>query len=146
MGKVNYLANEGRIDVSEIQCTGSGRERRVLLLLAGVILLSLADLLVTLMHLQSIGMVESNPLAAYLIQATDSPWALAAFKGLTVIVCVALLYKARHHLQGEIASWLAVSILVGVSVMWHYYAEANDHPDAVRIAQIINGDDWLMLD
>ena len=39
-------------------------------------------------------------------------------------VCVAVLYRARRHCQREVASWLALMILVGVAVMWHYYAQA----------------------
>ncbi len=122
------------------------RGRRVMVLLGAIVILSLADLAVTLGHLQSIGMAEANPVAAYLIRVTDSPWALVAFKVLTVAVCVALLYRARRHWQGEVASWLALSILVGVSVLWHYYAEAWDDANQVRLAQVVNGDDWLQFD
>ncbi len=124
----------------------SGRSRRVLMLIGGIIILSLADLLVTLLHLQSIGMVEGNPLAAYLIRTTGSACALAVFKGLTVAVCATLLYCTRRDIRGEIASWLALVILVGVLVMWHFYTQTTDNPEVVRIAQILHGEDWLILD
>lgn len=122
------------------------RPRRVILLLWAIVVLSLADLFVTLTHLQSIGMVEANPVAAFLIRSTGSPWALILFKAGTVAVCVMLLYRVRNHRQGELAAWLALVILVGVSVMWHYYSEASDAPETVRIARLIHGDQWLTLD
>lgn len=122
------------------------RPRRVLVLLAAIVVLSLADLAITLSHLRSTGMVEANPVAAFLIRHTGSAWALGLFKVGTVMACVLLLFRVRHHVQGEIASWLALFILVGVSVMWHYYAQASDDPQTVRIAHVLHGDDWLVLD
>jgi hypothetical protein len=134
-------------DVSAAAIDNRGaRVRRVTVLLWAIVILSLADLAVTIGHLQSVGMAEANPVAAYLIRVTDSPWALAAFKALTVAVCVALLYSARRHWQGEVASWLALTILVGVSILWHYYAEALDDANHVRLAQVVSGDDWLQFD
>ena len=123
-----------------------GRSRRVLALIVAIIMLSTIDLLITLFHLQSIGMLEVNPLAAYLIRTTGSAWALAAFKALTIAVCVTLLYCSRLDIRGEIASWLAMVILVWVLVMWHFYTQATENPEVVRIAQILHGDDWLILD
>ena len=100
----------------------------------------------TITHLQSIGMAEANPLAAFLVRSTGSVLALAVFKGITVAVCIMLLYRARRHVQGEIASWVALGILVGVSVLWHLYTEASTTPETIKIAQTLHGDDWLMLD
>lgn len=124
----------------------AGRSRRVLVLIGAIIILSTVDLLITLFHLQSIGMAEGNPLAAYLIRTTGSAWALAVFKGFTVVVCATLLYSTRRDIRGEIASWMAVVILVGVLVMWHFYTQATDNPEVVRIAQILHGENWLILD
>lgn len=134
------------IAVVQMDIRQAGRSRRVLVLISAIIILSTVDLLITLFHLQSIGMVEGNPLAAYLIRSTGSAWALALFKGLTVAVCVTLLYSTRQDMRGEIASWLALVILVGVLVMWHFYTQATDNPEVVRIAQFLNGEDWLILD
>ncbi len=116
------------------------------MLLAATVVLSLADLAVTITHLQSIGMAEANPLAAFLIRSTGSSLALAVFKCFTVAVFVMLLYRARNHVQGEIAAWLALFILVGVSIMWYLYTDTSTTPETVRIAQILHGDDWLMLE
>ena len=45
------------------------RSRRVILLIVGIVVLSLADLIVTLWHLTSVGMAEANPIAAWIIAA-----------------------------------------------------------------------------
>lgn len=124
----------------------TGRSRRVLGLIVAIIILSTVDLLITLFHLQSIGMLEVNPLAAYLIRSTGSAWALAAFKALTIAVCVTLLFCTRRDIRGEIASWLALVILIGVLVMWFFYSQATENPEVVRIARILHGEDWLILD
>ena len=138
-------SGEGIAAVQMDMCQ-AGRSRRVLVLIGVIILLSTVDLLITLFHLQSIGMAEGNPLAAYLIRTTGSAWALAVFKGLTVAVCTTLLYSARRDIRGEIASWLALAILAGVLVMWHFYSQEMDNLDMVRIAQNLQGEDWLVLD
>lgn len=111
-----------------------------------VILLSLADLIATTTHLQTIGMIEANPIAAFIIQSTGSAWSLAAFKGLSVLICVVLLYKVRDRVQGEVAAWFSVGILVLLLCYWGVYTEQivhaeqllASHPDA-------KPDQWMML-
>jgi len=99
------------------------RSRRVLVLLIAIVALSGADLAATIAH-QPIGMIESNPLAQYIIETTQSTSALAAFKMATVLVCVGLLYKLRCCRQGEVAAWTAVVILIALTVWW---GVASDH-------------------
>ncbi len=122
------------------------RSRRVILLLWGIVLLSLADLIMTLGHLKSIGMVEANPIAAWLIRNTQSPLALSAFKGLSVTVCVSLLYWARHRLAGEAAAWCAVAILTGLALFWHHYSAEIESPGEVKMVQVEHSGEWLYLD
>lgn len=55
-----------------------------MVLIVGIILLSLGDLAVTLIHLRSTGMMDANPIAGYFIRLTQSVSALAAHKMLTV--------------------------------------------------------------
>jgi len=135
-------------------CSGSGspearverRARRVLVLLAGVIVLSLADLVVTIGHLQTVGLIEANPIAAWLIRTTESPWVLSAYKCLTVGVCIALLYRLRRHRECEIAAWCAVGILVAMSLMWHSYSREIESPRELAAVQSAHRDVWLRLD
>ena len=102
----------------------SRRTRRVGFILSGVVLLSLADLLVTLWHLRGVGMYEANPIAVYLIRATNSPWLLAAFKGVTVAASVLVIYSLRRHWQAEIGAWCCAMILAVVMYSWCTYVEA----------------------
>ena len=109
----------------DVSVFGARRPMRVVVLLAGVVVLSLADLAITIAHLRGVGMIEVNPIAAYLIKTTGSSWALAAYKCATLAVCVALLYRARRHVIGEMACWLALAILAGLSVVWDSYTKTD---------------------
>jgi len=120
------------------------RPRRVVVLLVGIVVLSLADLIITLTHLTTVGMAEANPVARWVIQWTGSPVSLVLFKVATVGVCVVLLYRVRHHLQGEIAAWLALVILAGMSVMWFSYTAVYENPVDATVAQemLVHGN-WV---
>lgn len=124
----------------------AARTRRVSWLLAGVLLLSLTDLLVTIVHLRSVGMVEANPIAAFLIRSTNSAWVLSAYKLVTVGICLSLLYRLRRHVEAEMAAWCAIAILTGVLCQWYAFSEEIDTPLELRVAQAEFGDDWLRLD
>ncbi len=113
----------------------------------GVVVLSLADLLVTLLHLRSRGMMEANPIAAWIIGHTGSVSLLVAYKATTVGVCVGLLYRLRRHVEGEVAAWCAVMILAVVSFHWYQYTVEIDGLMDIELArQGAYGKDWLILD
>ena len=77
------------------------RPVRVTLLLCGVVLLSLADLYMTLVHLMSFGMIEANPLARG-IMAYGSPAALVVWKLVTVLTAVGILFYARRKASAKL--------------------------------------------
>jgi hypothetical protein len=114
------------------------RSRRVAVLVAGIILLSLADLVITIAYLRANFMFEANPIAAHLIRSTQSPWALAAFKMATVGICVFLLLKLRRYRAGEVAAWCAVGILAVMSVMWNRYAAIIDEPHIMMVQGLVD--------
>jgi len=123
------------------------RMRRVIVLLSGVVLLSIADLVITLTHLQTTGMMEANPIAAFLIRSTQSVWALASFKLFTMAICVSVLFVLRRRFEGELAAWVAVLILSGMCVQWHAYSSHFDDANEVVMAQAGNyGDGWLTIE
>jgi hypothetical protein len=110
------------------------RSERVIWLLAGVVVLSLADLFLTLTYLTSVGMSEGNPIAVWLLHSTNSVWPLAVYKMMTVAICVSLLYLHRRKRQSELASWCAMCILIALSIWWNQYSRyqpylplAEDH-------------------
>jgi len=133
-----------RIGISAIRVGLCHRPRRVILLVLGIVVLSVADLVVTLAYLRAHWMMEANPIAAYLISATHSPWPLVAYKAATVAICVALLYRVRHHVAGEVAAWCAVGILAGMSLMWRSYSAHFDNPEELLTVQMALSDDPRM--
>jgi hypothetical protein len=122
------------------------RVRRVIVLLGAIVVLSLADLIVTLGHLKSTGMIEANPIAAYLIRVTHSPWVLAEYKCLTVGICVTLLYRLRRRAWGEVGAWCAVGILTVMALLWHTYSTELQSHAKVGIVQAEENSQWLQLD
>ena len=100
----------------------ANRSERVTWLLFGIVMLSIADLVLTLSYLTTVGMSEGNPIAVWLLQATNSIWALAMYKAVTVTICVTLLYRTRFQRQSELAAWCAMLILVALSIWWNQYS------------------------
>jgi hypothetical protein len=125
----------------------STRARRMTILIFGIIALSFADLLVTITHLRTIGMIEANPIAAYLIERHGSIWVLSAYKLATMSVCVVILIYIRRYVLGEFAAWTSIAILAGMSVVWHLYATELDQPDSIQLVEAAQMDArWLFLD
>lgn len=125
---------------------GACRSRRMMILITSIIVLSIADLVVTVTHLRTIGMIEANPIAAYLIVTYQSAWVLAGYKLLTVGVCIVALYSIRERILGEVAAWASVCILVGMAVVWHLYAAELDQPEAYEMVKYASVDEqWLFL-
>ena len=126
---------------------GRDRSRRVVLLIVGIVVLSIGDLGVTLLHLKSSGMMEANPVAAWIIAHTGSGVLLTAYKALTVAICAGLLFRLRRHVEGEIGAWCALLILAAVSFQWYQYTREIDVLVDVELArQGAYGEDWLVLD
>ena len=111
------------------------RSRRVVLMVAGIVALSLADLVITLAFLSANSMMEANPIAMWLIEYTQSAWTLSAFKAASVGVCVAVLLRFRRHMAGELAAWCAVAILAVMAVMWREYSDHFDETHFMILAQ-----------
>ncbi len=99
------------------------RASRVLLLLGCILILSGADLLLTIFHIQHFGLAELNPIVIYLVESFQSLWVLAAFKLVTVCLCLGFLFSARHHVAGEFGAWLATIILTVVMMVWYDYSD-----------------------
>jgi len=122
------------------------RARRVVVLLIGIAVLSMADLVMTIAHLRTIGMIEVNPIARFVIEHGASSWLLSLYKCATVTICVALLYCARRFRIGECAAWMALGILVMLSITWGEYSRQVDNPETIRLAQAgMYGEEWMSL-
>jgi hypothetical protein len=106
------------------------REHRVIALLAAVVILSLADLFMTLTHAMSVGMLEQNPVAR-LIMAYGNPQALVAWKLLTVGFAVWVMYRLRRRPSAEIGALFCVVVLTWLTCRWVKY---ND-----QVSQLTQG-------
>ena len=121
------------------------RSSRVLLLLGCILILSAADLLLTIFHLQHFGLAEANPIVVYLVESFQSLWVLAAFKLATVALCLGLLFSARHHVAGEFGAWLSTIILTVVLMVWYDYSDIAEELYLQGHSQTDNVDPMLTL-
>lgn len=119
---MDQAATPPLLDRLEPDASSRRRGRRVLILLAAVSLLGVGDLYATLAHVNSIGMVELNPVAAYLIDA-DSDAGLVLYKLGTIGIAVGLVVRSRHHRSAEAASWIMILIMAALTFHWQNYNE-----------------------
>jgi hypothetical protein len=123
------------------------RSRRVIVLLIGIIVLSVADLVMTLSYLRTIGMTEANPIAVLVIESTRSALSLTCFKLLTVLVTVLALYRIRGFRTGEVGAWIAVAVLTLLVAQWHIYSSHFAEPENIGLAVAGAYDDvWMRLE
>lgn len=121
------------------------RSRRVTVLLFGILILSLADLLLTLHHLRTIGMAEANPLAVWIVQETGSAAVLSAFKLVTVALSCGLLYLCRQKRSSEAACWFALGILLALAIAWHRYSAMVATVDPLHLVHMPGEAEWISL-
>jgi len=101
---------------------GLSRETRVLSLILAIAVMSLADLGMTLTHLTTIGMLEANPIARWIMQM-QSPALLILWKLGTLGIASAILLKARRLTCGEVAAWICAAVLLWLMVRWSVYLD-----------------------
>lgn len=98
------------------------RSRRIGILLVAVLLISLADLDMTLAYASSGGMLEANPIARA-VMSYGSSKVLAAWKLLSLLLCTWILFRARGKVLTEVATWVCFGALVWLSFRWESYNE-----------------------
>lgn len=97
----------------------------MLMLASVVVVLSAADLYITVLFLATTGMAEENPLAR-LVMSHGSVGYLAGWKFLTVLPAFLLMVAYRRRVLMEVLGWVACAVLVGVMVRWLQYAQDSD--------------------
>lgn len=97
------------------------RSARVVWLLCAIMLLSLADLQMTYVHLTTIGLGEANPIAR-LVMSAESPALLIAWKLASVCLACGVFYLGRTRPLAEIAAWFCVLVLVWLMLRWGAYS------------------------
>lgn len=96
------------------------RERRVALLVIAVLLMGFTDLLCTLTHMRGAGMVEANPLARWFAQIGGER-ELVLYKLWTMALSGGLVYLLRRRWQAEVAGWVMVGVMLGLTAHWKRY-------------------------
>jgi hypothetical protein len=91
--------------------------RRVILLIAAIVLMGLADLACTLAYMQTVGLPEANPIARWLARFGDTR-AIVGFKLLTMLLSCYCLYIGRTERRMEWCAWTCTAILLGLSIHW----------------------------
>lgn len=123
------------------------RPRRVLILLSVVIVLSLADLYLTVLFVsQAGGFPEANPLAREIMSMQSIPL-LVAWKLLTVLTTVGILYAIRRTKSAELGAWVCFLVLGWLTVHWGQYV-AEAHPTTLAQAVEYGYDDphWVTIE
>ncbi len=139
----SYLESRFKVDMASPHTRA--RCRRVCLLVVLIAILSLGDLLVTWTFLNSFGMQEANPFAAFIIRQ-QNPFALVLFKVGSIMACISTILVVRHRRQGEIAAWIAASILIMLTVRWAVYTnEMIGFDNTVTIGEAQQSDHWLLF-
>lgn len=97
-----------------------GRSFRVGFMLAVIVVLSLLDLLLTLIYVTEIGLIEDNPVARLVLEI-GGPRLLVAAKVVSVGFCTGVLFWARRRGIAELAAVIGVVVLVWLTVRWMSY-------------------------
>lgn len=105
------------VDANPVHRAIRARSFRVAVLVVVCALISLADLEMTLLFTQSVGMVELNPIAR-LVMATDHPMAVIAFKVVTMTFGLGILYWHRRRPYAEYGAWVCFLTLFWLSARW----------------------------
>lgn len=123
-----------------------GRDARVLCILAGVILMSLADLSMTLLHVTSVGMAEENPIARMLMRYGGVA-SLCGWKAGTVAIGVFILWRTRRHVTAEIGAWICFLILGALCLHWaSYNAQVSSYTaEILAMKQNQHATDWVVM-
>jgi len=117
-------------------------------LLAAITLMSLADLGMTLIYMRSIGMIELNPLAVYMIELGQTRQ-LILFKLFTIVLGAGLLYLLRNKKAAEPAAWIATACL---AILMSHWMDYNRGISAItnELTLLASGDEhcegWVRLD
>lgn len=93
------------------------RSCRVCLLLVAVTAMAMGDLAMTLTWLNSVGMLEANPLAR-LVMGLSSPWAVVLWRGLSLILGLFILYRLRRRPHAEVGAWICFVAMGLLSAHW----------------------------
>ena len=94
----------------------STRSRRVCRLVAGVCVVGVFDLALTIHFMTTTGMHEVNPVARSI--ALTSPGLLVLFKAALTALSAGILMRVRDRASAEVGAWLAAAVMLALSAQW----------------------------
>ncbi len=92
------------------------------MLVFAIVVLSIADLYLTLTFLLSTGMVEANPVARLVIEQ-GSPWVLGVWKLALVLLPAAIFLCFSKRKLSEAGAWVCFLALGALAVQWKVYTD-----------------------
>ncbi len=95
----------------------------MLLLVVATALMGLADLLLTLTYVRTVGMAEANPLARWLMQF-NSVGLVVAFKLASMAICSGLILWKRRSRSAEIGAWVCLLVMALLTARWVWFIGA----------------------
>jgi len=107
--------------------------RRVTLLVGAIFLMGLADLLITVTYIRSVGMFEMNPIARFML-SIGSINQLIRYKLFTMVLSCGVLYLLRRHPKAEIGAWICVAMLFALTMHWvRYNASIMEYSNDLQV-------------
>lgn len=123
------------------------RDMRFLCYSLAIVLMSVADLKMTLVYVTSVGMTEANPIARFLM-VYGGVCSIVVWKAATVACGVFILWRIRRYRAAEVGAWICCAILGALCVHWFRY---NDQvttlaTEVMHLHELRNGTDWVVVE
>ena len=123
------------------------RDLRFLCYSLAIVLMSVADLKMTLFYVTSVGMTEVNPIARFLM-VYGGVCSIILWKAATVACGVFILWRIRRLRVAEVGAWICCGVLAALCVHWFRY---NDQvttlaTEVMHLHDTRNGTDWVVVD
>jgi hypothetical protein len=108
------------------------------------VLVSLADLYLTLTYLNNGGMAEGNPIARW-VMSLGCPWLLGVWKACLVGLTCAILFAFRKRGSAELGAWICCAAMAWLCVQWSVYV--HDIGNELRAnPQLTQVSTWVTFD
>lgn len=121
------------------------RDLRFVCYALAIVLMSLADLKMTLAYATTVGMTEVNPIARFLM-VYGGVCSIVLWKSATVVCGVFILWRIRRHRAAEVGAWICCGILAALCVHWFRYNEqvTTLAAEVMHLHESKNGD-WVVV-
>lgn len=120
----------------------SPHARRLMLVLLAIALMSMVDLICTLIYMSSVGLLELNPLARFMVSVGDAQQ-LIIFKLFTMTLSCGALYFARRHPISERVAWVCAAGLFALMLHWtSFNSSVSGLTNEITILALQGGHEW----